>query len=319
MKAAIVTAPGLTPVYGDFPAPEVTGDAQLISVSAAALSQLVKSRASGAHYSSDGLFPFIAGVDGVGRLPSGARVYFIMPSAPYGAMAEAVAISPGLCIPVPDALDDVTAAALANPGMSSWAALTERANFVAGETVLINGATGTSGQLAVQIAKHLGAKKIIATGRNPAALKALATLGADVTISLTEEGAGLEERFRQAFAAGVDVVLDYLWGPSAESILIAAAKSGATGKPIRFVQIGAIGGESISLPGAVLRSSSIEMKGSGLGSVSFPGLMRSITGVLQAAAKTPFAIAIHAVPLSDVAAAWTSADNGQRIVFTMGG
>jgi NADPH:quinone reductase-like Zn-dependent oxidoreductase len=319
MKAAIVTASGLSPVYGDFPAPELKGDAQLVSVSAAALSQLVKSRASGAHYSSDGLFPFVAGVDGVGRLASGARVYFVMPAAPYGAMAETVAISPLQCVPVPDALDDVTAAALGNPGMSSWAALTERAKFVAGETVLVNGATGTSGQLAVQIAKRLGAGRVIATGRNPAVLKALAALGADVTISLTGDKAALETRFRQEFAAGVDIVLDYLWGPSSESILIAAATSGANGKPIRFVQIGSIGGADISLPGALLRSSSIVMMGSGIGSVSFDGLLRAIGGVMQAAAEGPFTFATRAVPLSDVAAAWTAPDHGARIVFTMGG
>ena len=94
------------------------------------------------------------------------RVYFVLPRAPYGSMAEQAVVPSAHCVPLPDELDDVTAAAIANPGMSSWAAYTERARLKAGETVLVNGATGTAGRLAVQIAKYLGARKVIATGRN---------------------------------------------------------------------------------------------------------------------------------------------------------
>ena len=100
------------------------------------------------------------------------------------------------CIPLPDELSDVTAAAIAVPGMSSWAALTERAKLVAGETVLINGATGTSGRLAVQIAKHLGAKRVIATGRNVEVLQSLTSLGADALIPLVQDGEALEDAVR---------------------------------------------------------------------------------------------------------------------------
>jgi NADPH:quinone reductase-like Zn-dependent oxidoreductase len=128
------------------------------------MSQVVKSRASGAHYSSSGKFPFVVGIDGVGRLDDGRRVYFILPRAPYGGMAQQTVAPSAQCLALPDELDDVTAAAIANPGVSSWAAYTERAKLKAGETVLVNGATGAAGRLAVQIAKHLGAKKVIATG-----------------------------------------------------------------------------------------------------------------------------------------------------------
>src|ERR1700677_2757722 len=127
--------------------------------------------------------------------------------------------------------------------------------MVAGETVLINGATGATGRLAVQIAKHLGAKKVIATARNAEALKSVAALGADVTIPLVDDETALEERFKEQFAQGVDVVIDYLWGRSAERLLIAGAKAGKDAMPIRFVQIGSISGPDIALPSAVLRSS----------------------------------------------------------------
>ena len=122
MKAAIVTGPGKTPIYGDFNEPEPKAGEELIHVSASALSQLTKGRASGAHYSSSGQFPAVVGVDGVGRTTDGRRVYFVLPQAPFGAMAERAAVRREQCIPLPDGVDDVTAAAIANPGMSSWAA-----------------------------------------------------------------------------------------------------------------------------------------------------------------------------------------------------
>ncbi len=206
MKAAIVPGAGQAPVYGDFSAPAPADGENRIRVSAAGLSPLVRGRASGVHYSSSGRFPVVVGVDGVGRLDDGSRVYFFLPREPYGAMAEQTVVPLARCVMLPDALDDVTAAAIANPGMSSWAAYTERARLKAGETVLVNGATGASGRLAVQIAKHLGAKKVIASGRNAEALKCVAALGADVTIELVADDAAMESAFRGQFAGGVDVV-----------------------------------------------------------------------------------------------------------------
>ncbi len=159
MKAAIVQGAGQAPVYGDFAEPVLLPGESRVTVTASALSHLALGRAAGTHYSAAGSFPFVAGVDGVGRLDDGSRVYFLALRAPYGSMAEYSVARAGHWVGVPDALDDVTAAAIANPGMSSWAALAERAKLQAGETVLINGATGISGRLAVQIARHLGAKR----------------------------------------------------------------------------------------------------------------------------------------------------------------
>jgi NADPH:quinone reductase-like Zn-dependent oxidoreductase len=217
MKAAVVTGAGLAPRYADFSEPTPVSGESKITVRAAAISQVVRSRASGLHYSASGQFPFVAGIDGVGRLDDGRRVYFVMPRAPYGSMAERAVVPSAHCLALPDELDDVTAAAIADPGMSSWATYKERAQLQAGETVLVNRATGVSGRLAVQIAKHLGARKVIATGRNLEALRSLAALGADVTIPLVDEAAELEERFDQEFSQGVDVVLDY-FGERAPSV-----------------------------------------------------------------------------------------------------
>jgi len=318
MKAAIVLGVGRTPVYIDFQEPVVSPGENRIRVTAAALSPLVKGRASGQHYSSSGRFPFVAGVDGVGHLDDGRRVYFILPRAPHGSMAEETVVPSAQCLPLPEELDDVTAAAIANPGMSSWAAYIERARLKRGETVLINGATGTSGRLAVQVAKHLGAGRIIATGRNLEVLSSLGALGANVTIPVSENEAALEKSFVEQLAAGVDVVIDYLWGKSAEALLRAVATAGTGAAPMRFVQVGATSGSSITLPGGVLRSSPIELMGSGLGSVASDRLIHCISEVLKAARPGGFEIATKAAPLSEVESAWRESGSGLRTVFTIG-
>ncbi|MGA7809569.1 quinone oxidoreductase family protein [Bradyrhizobium sp.] len=317
MKAAIVQTAGQTPVYGDFAEPVPCSGENRIAVTAAAISPLVKSRASGTHYSSSGSLPFVVGIDGVGRRDDGRRVYFVLPRAPYGSMAERTAVPSEQCVALPDDLDDLTAAAIANPGMSSWAAYAERARLKAGETVLVNGATGTAGRLAVQVARYLGAGKVIATGRNASALRSVTDLGADVTIPLVEDEAALEDSFKQQFAEGVDVVVDYLWGKSAERLLIAGAKAGANATPIRFVQIGSVGGSDITLPSAVLRSSAIELMGSGIGSIALDRLIDAIRGLLQATTQGGFKIAANPVPLSEVEQAWLSDDNTRRTVLTV--
>ena len=232
-------------------------------------------------------------------------------------MAEKVVVSSSQCTSVPDGLDDITAAAIAIPGMSSWVALKERTKFVAGETVLVNGATGASGRLAVQVAKYLGAKKVIATGRQAAALQSIKALGADETILLVENRDALENAFKEQFAGGVDVVLDYLWGQSAECLLTAGSKAG-TGAPISFIQIGTAGGTNITLQGAILRSTPIELMGSGLGSVPINRIVGAIEQVLRAAVAGHFEIATKPIPLSEVEQAWASDGHMPRVVFTIG-
>ncbi|RQR52447.1 zinc-binding alcohol dehydrogenase family protein [Burkholderia sp. Bp9140] len=315
MKAAVVEGAGRRPVYTECEAPRALPAHRLIDVTASALSRLAQGRAAGTHYSSGGSYPFVAGVDGVGRGDDGQRVYFFGAPAPFGAMAERTIVPDAQCVPLPDDLDDVTAAAIAIPAMSSWAALTERARLAAGETVLVNGATGTSGRLAVRIAKHLGAAKVIATGRNAAALDALLNAGADSVVSLQQDDAQLARVLGLHFRAGVDVVLDYLWGASAQALLVAAAKATPEGRRLRFVQIGSIAGADVLLPGAVLRATAIELMGSGLGSVPLPRLLAAIRGVFDAAAPASLAIETRTVPLSAVGEHWDDANSRVRPVF----
>jgi NADPH:quinone reductase-like Zn-dependent oxidoreductase len=316
MKAAVVTGAGVTPIYSDFDEPLESAGFVRIEVDASALSHVTRSRAAGTHYSSSDHFPFVAGVDGVGRRDDGARVYFFGPQAPWGGLAQSTLVPETQCIALPDGLDAVAAAAMAIPGMSSWAALVERAKFVAGETVLVHGATGASGRLAVQVAKHLGAAKVIATGRHVPTLEALTALGADSVISLDQDERALAHAFEPHFDAGVDIVLDYVWGPTSRALLMGAARALPDGYPMRFVQIGSIGGDAIELPSAILRSSAITLLGSGIGSVPFERLLLTIDGVLKAAVPSRFNVETRAVPLAEIASNWSIAEGRVRTVFT---
>src|SRR5580658_8651913 len=318
MNAAVVRSFDAPPSYTTFADPIQQEGEALVKVTAAGLHPIVKALASGSHYGSTGELPFIPGVDGVGKLEDGTRVYFGGARAPFGTFAEYAPAPNWMCLPLPDALADATPAGIANPAMSSWAALTARAKFAAGESVLILGATGVAGQLAVQVAKRLGARRVVAAGRNPKALESLKSLGADETISLEQDHAALVAAFRREYAeAGVDVVLDYLWGQPAESLLEAISQRGlkkATPR-LRFIQIGASAGPSIALPAAILRSSGLEIMGSGFGSASIDQLRLAVADFSQTAAKNPFHFQIKTAPLSEVEKLWNTPEQGTRLVF----
>jgi NADPH:quinone reductase-like Zn-dependent oxidoreductase len=318
VNAAVVQSFDAPPRYTSFADPVAQEGEVLVTVTAAGLHPIVKSLADGTHYASTGQLPFIPGVDGVGRLEDGTRIYFGAARSPYGTFAEKALAAPWMRLPLPVGLDDATAAGIANPGMSSWVALTARAKFVAGESVLILGATGVAGQLAVQVAKRLGARRVIAAGRNPQVLEKLRHLGADAIISLDQEHEALVAAFRSEWAAsGVDIVLDYLWGQPAQSLLEAISRKGlhTAASRIRFVQIGSSAGPTIPLPAATLRSSKLELLGSGFGSASMDEIRLTLAEFFNAAARQPFKFEMKTAPLQDVEALWNVAQHGARIVF----
>jgi len=318
MNAAVVHAFDAPPRYTTFADP-VANDGELpVTVTAAALHPIVKALAGGTHYGSTGELPFIPGVDGVGRLADGSRVYFGIARPPYGSFSEKALAASWMCLPLPDGLEDAVAAGIANPAMSSWVALMSRAQFVAGESMLILGATGVAGRLAVQIARRKGAKRIIAAGRNPQALEELKSLGADAVISLDQPDDALVTALRAEWAvAGINVVLDYLWGHPAECVLQAISQKGLknSSSRIRYVQIGNSAGATIAMPAAVLRSSGLELLGSGFGSASMDQIKQAIAEFFQLAAKEPLDFALETVPLRDIEAHWNDAGDGKRLVF----
>jgi NADPH2:quinone reductase len=318
MRAAVVSAFDAPPKYANFDDPVAAAGELAVTVTAAGLHPIVKALANGTHYGSTGELPFVPGVDGAGRLEDGTRVFFGAARSPFGTFAERTLAANWMCIPLPEGLDDATAAGIANPAMSSWVALTARAEFVSGENVLILGATGVAGQLAVQIAKRLGARRVIAAGRNPQALEKLKALGADAVISLDQEHDPLVAAFKSEIAeAGVDVVLDYLWGHPAECALEAISQKGLrkASPRVRYVQIGSSAGGTISLAAAALRRSGLELLGSGFGSASLIQIRTAVEEFFKTAAREPFEFSAKTAPLSEIESLWNSPEQGARLVF----
>ncbi|HEY1703896.1 MAG TPA: zinc-binding alcohol dehydrogenase family protein [Trebonia sp.] len=318
MKAAVVTSYGEPPRYADFPLPATLGEHEMIvDVLAAGLHRVVRSRASGAHYSADGTLPFVPGIDGVGRDPGGRLRYFIQQDSTLGTMAEQTVIDTRRSVVLPDGTDPVAVAAAVNPAMSSWLALRYRAGFTAGQDVLILGATGSAGRMAVAAAQMQGARRIIAAGRDPQRLAALTEFGAGTRVSLAGSPDEAAERLASA-AADVDVVLDYLWGePAAAAITALITARPDRGKPLSWVQIGSVAGATAAVPSAALRSAKFRITGSGIGSVTAPEIIAELPGLAAAITSGSLRAEARPVPLADVESAWTEpADTIRRTVIT---
>jgi len=316
MRAAVLHELGKPPQVEEFPEPTLGEGEVLIHVSAAALKSVDKQMAAGTHYASPHELPVVCGTDGVGRLEDGTRIFFGGPRRPYGAMAEHTVARRALCFPVPEDLDDATASAIPNPGVSAWLSLKYIAKLAAGETVLILGATGVTGKVAVQIAKILGAGRIAAAGRNEQILGSLHELGADATIRLDLPNHDLIEAFRREAAQNhFDVVIDYLWGQPTEALLSAITTSefAAAGSQTRLVEVGESAGPTITLHAAVLRSTSLTILGTA-GIPPWDVLTDAFHQVMNYAARGKLRIETERVPLTEIRDAWERNVHGRRLV-----
>jgi NADPH:quinone reductase-like Zn-dependent oxidoreductase len=314
MHAAVVTAFDTPPTYGEVPTPTPqTPHEILVDVIAAGLHPRVRSQADGSHYTSSGELPLVPGIDGVGRTGDGALRYFALPDTTVGAMAEQTVIDQRRSVALPDDADPILVAAAMNPVMSSWIALRGRIHFEPGQTVLILGATGSSGRMAVQVAKHFGAGHVIGAGRDPQRLAALADLGADVTVRLDDAGS-TDELARASH--DVDVVIDYLWGPSTASAMAALVVNRSDpGKALTWIEIGSVAGPEAAIPSAALRAARLQIVGSGQGSVPTRDILAELPAIAAEITRGTFRIDARSVPLTDVEAAWTETETEQRIVF----
>lgn len=323
MKAAVVHEWGQQPRYLDFPEPQPRDGAVVATVEASALTNLSRMVIMGKHYSSKEVqLPAIAGVDGVARLDDGSRVY-TGSLAPYGLMAERTLVVPAGAVPVPEHVDSVTAAAVPNPGMSAWMSLDYAAQTKPGDHVLVLGATGVTGSVAVQLAKFVfGAGRVVVAGRNPERLEWLRTVGADDVIALGTDDLA-ESVVAQHSARPFDAVIDYLWGTPAEQTLtaLAAAHPSTHFHATRFIQVGSMTGASISVDAATLRSTGITLQGVGIGSVPPEALQRARTeGLPRMFAMLDageLQLTTVARPLADIENVWAAKEpSGTRVVIT---
>ncbi|MFF4553467.1 zinc-binding alcohol dehydrogenase family protein [Streptomyces sp. NPDC001422] len=317
MHAAVVHSFDAPPRFDvvETPAPRSEHEV-LVDVLAAGLHPRVRSAADGSHYTSDGVLPLVPGVDGVGRTDRGELLYFVAGDDVPGTMAERAVVDRRRAVALPDGTDPVAVAAAMNPAMSSWIALRRRVSLRPGAGVLVLGATGNAGQLAVQIARRLGAGHVVAAGRDGERLDLVSRLGADDTVSLLGEPEKVAERLA-ASAADVDVVIDYLWGPAAEQAMPALLTARTErARALAWIQIGSMAGAEITLPSFLLRAANLQIMGSGQGSVTTAGIVAELPSLAAEIASGTLAVDPLVLPLSEVEHAWsTPTAPGQRLVL----
>lgn len=323
MKAAVVFEEGRAPQYAEVADPQTPQNNEVqVSVKAASIKNLDRAIAGGNHYSvSNALHqPKIIGTDGAGYLDNGEKVYFF---SKKGTTAEKVNVEKGFVIPVPEELDFAIAAALPNAVMGSAMGLRFKGEMKPGDTVLINGATGVTGRIAVQVARLYGAKKIIVTGRNEESLKSLLELGADEVVSLKLQDEDFKTKIKDIHReTPVDIVLDYLWGYSVEMILWALKGDGTFSHKTRLVSVGGMSGDTIQLSSQILRGTDIRISGSGLGSWTKEEFRLLFTEIIpemfQAAGEGKISIDTEKVSIKEIESVWeTEIPAGKRLVITI--
>jgi NADPH:quinone reductase-like Zn-dependent oxidoreductase len=318
VKAAVKHGPDDAPGYADFREPVVTGGREIVDLVAAGIHPVVRSLAEGRHYGSAGAWPLIPGVDAVARTADGALIYTGYVEAPYGTLAERMAVPATMRQVLPEGADPVRIAGGLNPGLASWMPLQARlADTGKLGTVVVLGATGTAGVLAVQNARQLGADRVIGAGRSPAGLERAAQAGA-AAVALT----GDRETDAAALSGALDgtppgLVLDFVWGAPAEAMFAALSRRGLgeDSADVAYVEIGALAGPEASVPAALLRSRRIRISGSGAGSASVSAIIAQLPGYMRLIAEGRVHVPTRTFPLAQIAEAWTAArDSGTRVV-----
>lgn len=319
MKAAIVHSADSAPVYGDFTDPPAGSGREIVDLVAAGIHHVTRSVAAGRHYGSGGVYPLIPGLNAVARTTGGQLVFTSSAPPPYGTFAERIASPDAMRFPLPDGASPEAVAAGINPGMASWLPLRAR-RASAGKlgTVLVLGVTGISGFLAAQNARLLGAARVVGAGRSRPGLDRAAAAGAETGVLTGDRDADAEALATTLNGAAPGLVLDFVWGPVAETAFQALGRRGLSEDTadIAYVQIGALAGAEAAVPSSLLRSRKLTISGSGAGSVPAAEIKAQIPVYLQLIADGSVQVPFRTFPLSEAAAAWTaSAEPGPRVVL----
>jgi NADPH:quinone reductase-like Zn-dependent oxidoreductase len=316
MNAAVVTKFGEPPHYTPFGVPEPSGAEQaVVDVLAVGLHPRVRTGARGAHYTSSGTLPMVPGIDGVGRRADGKQIYFLAGDDVIGTMAERALVDVRRSVELPDGVDAAKIAAAMNPAMSSWVALRRRVPIQAGQSVLVLGATGNAGTMAVQVARRLGAGRVVGAGRDPDRLAALGSLGADAVVQLTEDVDATATALADA-AAEMDIVIDYLWGEPAQRTMTAllTARSDRS-RPLDWIH-GAVAGPTLELASVALRSANLRLQGTGQGAVSPAAYIAELPSLVTAIDAGVIGVKPNLAPLADVERVWLRSEvPGERTVL----
>ncbi|KAL2270582.1 hypothetical protein VTJ83DRAFT_2766 [Remersonia thermophila] len=310
MKAAKVTAWGSAPVYGDYPdLPDPSPSQVRVKVVAVAVPPVVRGRALGVHSTARGApLPYDPTVDGVVQDEATGDLYYVSPMSAQ-LFAEHANVERHTLVRLAPGTDPVTVATLVNPVGSSWMALRARAlpGTVEGATVLVVGATSTSGRAAVSVARTLGAARIVGLSRNPETLAAVDGL---------DDRVPLQEPFSLPESIGpVDIILDFVGGKTAVGVLCAAQPS--PGKNLQYIHVGDLAGEeTLPVPARLLNARPVLITGSGMGAWGKNEIKREIGGLLAAVSKMPRPEGVITAPLSDIGTVWdTEEAKKQRFVL----
>jgi NADPH2:quinone reductase len=317
--AVLVSAYGEVPETGERPEPDAPDGKAVVELLAAALNPADLAIASGSFPAGSPPLPYVPGIEGVGRvvsssrLPEGTRVWASgrgLGVAADGSFSERFAVAEEALFEVPEGPDDAVAAAFGQAGLAAWMPLTWLAPVRAGESVLVLGATGSVGSVAIQAAKLLGAGRVVAAGRDEARLEAARELGADAAVPL--DGEDLPGRLGAAFEGSPPtLVLDTLWGAPLEAA-VAVAGPGAM-----IVHVGQSAGAIASLPSGLVRGKQLQIFGYSNFAVPADALARGYAELVGHASAGRLRLPVETVALDRVTEAWERlrARSGGKIVL----
>lgn len=296
MKAAILREVGGIPEFGDFEEPAGTA----VAVEVAGLNPIDLRVASGTLAAMAPAVPSVVCREGVGTAPDGRRVYFDVVQPPHGAAAQRCAADPESFVAVPEGLEPAQAVCFGIAGVAAWLSLERRAQLARGETVLVLGATGVVGMIAVQVARLLGAGRVVAAGRDSNGLRRALQLGADEAVRLDGDVEAMAGAFRAAAGnrGGYDVELDPLWGDPA-----AAAVTAMNGRG-RMVQLGQSAGATSPLGSVPIRFRELSILGHTNFAAPVEVRQAALARMFAHAAAGELVAGYEVVPLADVARAW---------------
>jgi len=305
MLAAVIDRLGAGPAYREIARPTPGPGQVLVRVQAAALNPIDLRLASGGHFRGVSSVPYVPGSEGVGTVTAGheelkgKRVRFQVIGSSSGALAEWAAVDSATCLPLPAELPTATAAGLGVAGMAAWISLVDKIRLQKGERVLILGATGTVGQVGVQIAKLLGAGRIVAAGRDLTALAGTLELGADAVVAIAGQSVeALRDEFAAAARGPLDVVFDPVWGIPLQAAL------GAVGPSARIINLGESASDNATLSSAIVRGRQLTIIGHTNPNTSWEVRARAYRELAGHAAGGRIRIEIEELPLAEIATAW---------------
>ncbi len=296
IRAAVVKRYGDPPEVNEIPAPEPVDGGTAVDVILAGINPVDLAIASGKFDAGAPPLPYTAGLEGIGRLRDGRTVWFDQVLFPTGSMAERAVIPEGDGVELPEGTAPEDAIGFGVAGTAAWLGLEWRGGLAAGETVIVLGASGVVGQVAVQAARLMGAGRVVAAARSASGRKLVADLGADTVVDTGEDD--LTGVLREASGGGADLVLDMLWGVPAIAALGALKPHG------RLVQVGNSAARTAEITAGTLRGGSYSILGHRNVWASPEERARVFQLMCRHSAKGELKLETAVRPLSAVAAAW---------------